>query len=68
MHLQKQTKLDISLLEANETLKDNGFVSIIRPFETVFQSISGRLQVRGRKKSEMKDEKDKSTSHPLQAQ
>ena len=34
-----------------------------RPFETVFQSISGRLQESGRKKKEMIDEK-KMSEHP----
>ena len=43
----------------------------LRPFETVFQSISDRLPARGRKKSDMIDErKTVQTPHPhiLQAQ
>ena len=49
-------------------LVDMGFT----PFETVFQSISGRLPERGRKKREVTDKrKNVQTTplpHPLQAQ
>ena len=34
-----------------------GFLGAERPFETVFQSISGRLPERGRKKREVKEER-----------
>ena len=42
----------------------------LRPFETVFQSISGRLPERGRKKREKREKNCSNNSHPhlLQAQ
>ena len=49
-----------------------GCFGFLRPFETVFQSISGRLPERGRKKCEKRDERKKCPNDPhphlLQAQ
>ena len=52
----------LSLSDGQKTCSSKGWLVgwlfwILRPFETVFQSISGRLPKKGRKKREMIDER-----------